>query len=229
MHYQWLVFDADNTLLDFNRSTRIAFFETIQAIGLLPSDAHFDIYHRINLACWTDLEAGRITPDELKLLRFSRFLEYLDLNQADPAEMNTRYFEVLIRSTFLVDGALEILKALSAQGYPMAVATNGLAEVQRHRLAEARLDHFFRDIFVSEEIGYFKPHPGFFRVASSRLQIRPDDRVLMIGDSLHSDIEGARSAGWDTCWFNPDQAPAPEPESPDFVIQRLDQLLEILR
>ena len=229
MHYQWLVFDADNTLLDFNRSTRIAFSETIQAIGLHPSDAHFEIYHRINLACWTDLEAGRITADELKLLRFSRLLDHLGLNHADPAEMNARYFEVLIRSTFRVDGALEILEALSTRGVPMAVATNGLAEVQRHRLAEARLDHFFREIFVSEEIGYFKPHPGFFRVATSRLRIRPKDRVLMIGDSLHSDIEGARIAGWDTCWFNPDQAPVPQLPGPDFVIQRLDQLLEILR
>ncbi|MFZ2900110.1 MAG: YjjG family noncanonical pyrimidine nucleotidase [Saprospiraceae bacterium] len=227
MHYHWLIFDADNTLLDFNRSARIALSETLQEIGLEPFWSYFEAYHGINLQCWADLEAGRITAEELKILRFSRFLAHLGID-GDPRAMNSIYFEALKRATFRVDGALELVEALSLRGYNMAVATNGLAEVQRLRLAKAGIDHFFSEIIVSEEIGYYKPNPGFFSTAVERIQARKTDRILMIGDSLHTDIEGAQRAGWDTCWFNPAGADNSLPKSPDFIIGTLHQLLEIL-
>lgn len=227
MNYHWLVFDADNTLLDFNRSAKVAFSETLRSIAVQPSEGLFEVYHRINLECWVELEAGRITPQELKVLRFSRFLDLIG-READPLAMNTVYFDMLKSSTFCVDGALEIIHTLHLRGYQMAIATNGLAEVQRHRLAQAGIDHFFREIIVSEEIGYFKPNPGFFHTTSERIRARKTDRILMIGDSLHSDIEGAQRAGWDTCWYNPAGAGNSLPTAPDFVIGQLDQLLEIL-
>lgn len=227
MDYQWLVFDADNTLLDFTRSARIAFSETIESIGLAFDDRLFDIYHEINLECWADLEAGRITPGELKIRRFSQFLDQVG-KPGDPAKMNSIYFEVLKRATYTIDGAVEVLGILSQKGYRMAVATNGLADVQRPRLAEAGIGQFFQEILVSEEIGYFKPNPGFFHTVIQRLQARETDRLLMIGDNMYSDIEAAKKAGWDTCWYNPRGEDNPLAEAPDFTIGRLHQLLDIL-
>ncbi|MBK7407584.1 MAG: noncanonical pyrimidine nucleotidase, YjjG family [Saprospirales bacterium] len=227
MTYQWLIFDADNTLLDFTRSARIAFTETLRSIDLEPDGAFFEVYHQINVECWGDLEAGRISPEELKILRFSRFLDYLG-KEGNPGEMNAYYFDVLKRSTFRVDGALDLLEALRPLGIPMAIATNGLAEVQRPRLEQAGIDHFFEEIIVSEEIGYFKPNPGFFHTTAERLRVQESDRILMIGDSLHSDIEGAQRAGWDTCWYNPNGDSHSLASSPSFIISRLHQLMEIL-
>ena len=227
MIYQWLVFDADNTLLDFTRSAKVAFSETLRFIGQDPHDHLFDVYHKINLECWTDLEAGRISPEELKTRRFSAFLEHLGL-EGDPAEINSFYFEVLTRSTFPIDGAYEILETLFNRGYQMAIATNGLAEVQRPRLAEAGIDQFFSEILVSEEIGYFKPNPGFFQTAVERLQAKKTDCLLMIGDNQYSDIEAAQKMGWDTCWFNPHGESSRLAVKPDFTISRLQDLLEIL-
>lgn len=227
MTYKWLVFDADNTLLDFKRSADIALSETLHSIGLEPEEALLDLYHRINLECWGNLEAGRITPEELKTLRFSKFLDHVGIN-GDPAEINAFYFEVLKRSTYRVDGALTLLEIIRPLGIPMAIATNGLAEVQRPRLAQAGIEHFFEEIIVSEEIGYFKPNPGFFHTTAERLRAQRSDRLLMIGDSLYSDIAGAQRAGWDTCWYNPYGARQELPTPPNFIINNLHQLLEIL-
>jgi len=227
MKYSWLVFDADNTLLDFNRSAGIALTETLQSMDIIPEKAIVDLYHKINLECWGDLEAGRITPAELKLLRFSRFLDQLGA-AGDPEQLNAYYFDVLRRSTYLLDGARDVLEKLGHLGVPMAIATNGLAEVQHHRLAKAGIVPFFQEIIVSEEIGYFKPNPGFFHTTAERLQVDEKDPVLMIGDSLRSDIAGAQHMGWDTCWFNPNKEDQSLPVAPDFTIGQLDELLEIL-
>ena len=227
MNYKWLVFDADNTLLDFKRSANIALGETLRSIGLESNGAVMEIYHQINMECWGDLEAGRITPEDLKTLRFSRFLDHLG-KKGDPGEINAFYFDVLKRSTFRVDGAMALLEAIRPMGVPMAIATNGLAEVQRPRLTQAGIDHFFDEIIVSEEIGYFKPNPGFFHTTAERLRVKPTDRLLMIGDSLHSDIQGAQRAGWDTCWYNPHGDHQSLTTAPNFIISNLHQLLEIL-
>jgi len=227
MDYQWLVFDVDNTLLDFTRSARIALTETLQFIGEDPGDHHFDAYHQINLECWADLEAGRISAEELKTRRFSSLLEHLG-KEGDPGKLNSFYFEVLKNATYPVDGAIETVQALYRHGFKMAVATNGLAEVQRPRLERAGLDHFFEEIIVSEEIGYYKPNPGFFHTAVERLRAKKQDRLLMIGDNLASDIEAAQKAGWDGCWFNPRREEPSLPLKPDFIIARLSQLQEIL-
>jgi 2-haloacid dehalogenase len=228
MHYQWLVFDADNTLLDFHRSARAALAEALRSIGLNAGPDYFETYHAINLECWADLEAGRISPEELKTIRFSRFFEEIGVEDGDPGQLNSLYFEALKESAFCVEGAVEILELLHRAGFAMAIATNGLAEVQRPRLERAGLDRFFREIIVSEEIGYFKPNPGFFHIAMQRMQAKKGDRLLMIGDSLHSDVEGARRAGWDTCWFNPNGGAAETLPAPNFIISRLDQLWDIL-
>lgn len=227
MHYHWLVFDADNTLLDFTRSAKVALSETLHSIGLAPSEQLFDQYHLINQECWADLEAGRITPEELKVRRFSRFLGQLGM-EGDPLKLNAFYFEVLKQSTYLVDGAEATIANLHGQGYKLAIATNGLAEVQRPRLANAGIDHYFQEILVSEEIGYYKPNPGFFHMALERMQAKKADRLLMIGDSMHLDIESAQKMGWDTCWYNPESKKKPLPVEPDFIIGNLRDLMEIL-
>jgi len=103
----------------------------------------------------------------------------------------------------LLDGAEQLIRSLAVD-FLMLLITNGLKEVQRPRFGRSPLLPFFEDIIISGEVGYAKPDPRIFDHA---FKGRPVDKahILMIGDSLSSDIAGGQTWGVDTCWFNPAQ------------------------
>jgi len=111
----------------------------------------------------------------------------------------------------------------------MALITNGLKSVQEPRLASSGLDRFFSPIVISEDVGVAKPHPVIFeRVLDHHPGVKRD-QVLMIGDSLSSDIAGAHAAGLDSCWYNPSGTRRTEDEpAPTYTISRLEHILDIL-
>jgi putative hydrolase of the HAD superfamily len=77
---------------------------------------------------------------------------------------------------------------------PLALITNGLADLQREKLAACGLDGAFDVVVVSADVGAGKPDGAVFRRALERLRVRPAD-ALMVGDSWERDIVGARAAG----------------------------------
>jgi len=84
-------------------------------------------------------------------------------------------------------------------------------------------------IVISEEVGHSKPHPGIFDVAFARMGHPRKDQVLMIGDSLTSDIKGGCDYGIDTCWFNPAGAPRPTDMTITHEIRTLEALLPLAK
>jgi 2-haloacid dehalogenase len=127
----------------------------------------------------------------------------------------------------LMPGALDVLKALH-QTCKFAIVTNGLTAVQRSRFQLSLIKDYIAELIISEEIGAAKPHRDFFLAASARTGNPPTSDVLIIGDSLSSDIKGGADFGIDTCWFNPSGAPRPADLQITYEIRDLAELLEIL-
>ncbi|HAO61968.1 MAG TPA: noncanonical pyrimidine nucleotidase, YjjG family [Erysipelotrichaceae bacterium] len=227
MNYEVLIFDADDTLFDFAASERIALRNTILEFQIDYDEAHhLPIYQTINDAIWKEFEEGTITQKKLKTERFRRFAEKLDV-VLDEHRFATLYMKHLSEASILLPKAEELILTLS-QKVRMAIITNGLTDVQEKRIRKSVIAHHFEVIAISEELGIAKPDPGIFQFIFDRMKIEDLSKVLMIGDSLYSDIQGGINAGIATCWYRSGDSRNPKGIQATHEIDDLDQILEIL-
>jgi 2-haloacid dehalogenase len=225
-HYPWLYFDADGTLFDYNRAEATAFRKAFETLQSPFEDKYLDTYQTINRDLWNALERHEITPAILRVRRFQLLLEALQLNgSAD--DLNVAYVEQLGLCTDLIEGAYEVVQTLSKSSR-LAIVTNGLEAVQRNRLRRSTIHPFITALIISEEIGVAKPHSSFFDAAFARTGHPSKQDVLVIGDSLTSDMQGGVDYGIDTCWFNPMGESRPQGLSITWEISSLNKLLEII-
>jgi len=206
--YQWLLFDADGTLFDYERAEAAAHACAFQQSGLPYQPDILTAYRGFNQRVWQWLENGQTTPDRLKVQRFELLFAATGIRYS-PADFSTVYLKCLGDCAELMEGAREALDLL-ARFYRMAILTNGLQAVQRPRLARSGIHSRISAIIISEEVGFAKPAKEFFDAAFARLGNPPKHAVLMIGDNWASDIQGAFRYGLDTCWFNPHHQPRPD-------------------
>ena len=201
MKYAWLLFDADDTLFDFPKSSANALQWTLEQCGL-PFEPRFpDLYWRFNQQVWQEFERGEITSLELRVRRFRLFFDETRLN-GDPQTVSPLYLQNLALGIDLLEGAEEVVHELKGR-FHLALVTNGLKDVQRPRLAGSALRDCFEKVFISEEIGAAKPSREYFEAVFRELGQPPKESVLLIGDSLTSDMRGGVDYGIDTCWYNP--------------------------
>jgi 2-haloacid dehalogenase len=226
MRYEWLLFDADGTIFDFAAAEAGALVRSLADHGIGSDAGTVVTYREESARVWAALEAGSIRAEELNALRFRRFFERVDIDGVDPGSFGDRYLGHLAEGTELMDGAIEVL-AWARRRHRLALVTNGLAAVQRPRLAGAGLDDWFEHVVISEEIGVAKPAPGYFDVVFERLGDPAPGSVLIIGDSLSSDIAGGLGYGIDTCWFNPAGGSA-NGLAPTFEITDLRELIDLI-
>jgi YjjG family noncanonical pyrimidine nucleotidase len=222
-HYPWLFFDADGTLFDYNRAEATAFRKAFELLQIQYDEGYLDTYQRINSELWKALERHEIAPAVLRVRRFELLLEALKLaGSAD--DLNVTYVEQLGLCTDLIEGAYEVLETLSKSSR-IAVVTNGLEAVQRSRLRRSALYPFVTELIISEEVGAAKPHPAFFDAAFARTGHPAKNDVLIVGDSLTSDMQGGVDYGIDTCWFNSTGERKPENLRITYEIKQLNELL----
>ncbi len=227
MKYTTLLMDADETLLDFCRSEGFALEDTLARHGIVMTASVQSTYHEINRLLWQKLEKGEILRERLKVQRFEELFEAIGVNGIDAAAFNEQYMRTLGTRGFVLDGAVELVKTLSEQ-YRICIITNGTASVQHTRLADSGLLPYINGVFISQEIGADKPSPVFFDAVLSALG-DPDRReLLVIGDSLTSDIRGGMLSGIDTCWFAPHGGEVPSDIPPTYVVRSYDELLSLL-
>ena len=222
--YAIYLFDADDTLFDFQKAERSAFWKTFEALSGQPcTEALYACYNRLNSALWEALERGEITKPQLQQTRFGLFLREQGLS-GDGAAWNSAYLDRLAGGNFLLEGAEETCRALSACA-PLYLATNGITRVQKRRLRDSAIAPYISGIFVSEEAGAEKPSRVYFDHVFQKLGQPPRESVLMVGDSLTSDMTGGRNYGIDTCWYNPKRKPLPPKCAVTWQISRLSELL----
>ncbi len=210
-YYTLLLLDADNTLFDFDAAEKYALEKTFTDCGWDYSAEIFCFYHRCNDDLWKALERGEVTRDELKVSRFIQTRAFMEANgytcaTADYDAMSSAYLKNLGACSTLLDGAKELCAELS-QFYRLCIITNGTASVQYSRIQNSGIADFFEHLFISEEIGHQKPAKEFFdKVFETYPNVKKED-MLVIGDSISSDIKGAIGAGLDCCYFNTGEAP----------------------
>lgn len=227
MRYPWILFDADDTLFDFSRSARFAFSRTLEFFEIRDRGDYWEVYEYFNKETWTAFERQEITAVELRRIRFERFLDAVG-EYREPLEMNAHYLKELSQTKFLMNGAIELVEELLEKKYRLGLITNGLKEVQRPRIAQAHMEAYFEVIVVSDEIGVAKPHPEFFEHAFMEMGRPEKQHVLIVGDSLQSDIQGGGNFGIDTCWFNPRKSANLTAIQPTYQIERLEDLNKFL-
>ena len=227
MKYKALFLDMDGTFLDFAAAERGAFFKAMEAAGAAVSEREYRIYSAVNEGLWKSFERGEIPKEEIRSQRFGLTFEKIGFLK-DGLSVEKDYEHFLGEGHELIPHARETLEFL-ADRYPLYVVTNGFAAVQKSRLRLADLERYMTDVFISEEIGWQKPRKEFFDRCFERIggDLLPS-QVLLVGDSLTSDILGANLAGLDACWFNPAQKTNETPAPADYEIRDLRQLKELL-
>ncbi len=226
MGYDIILFDADGTLFDFRKSEHISFKKTMNNFDLPFSEALYNDYHQINDNLWKDFERGLISKPDLLLERYKRYIKKHNL-KADAAELNRFYFRALGSCSYLFDGAAEVCRhfALTKSLY---LVTNGETTVQKSRYAGSEIKQYFKDLFVSESVGYPKPHIEYFDYVFSKIENFDRSSTVIIGDSLSGDILGGNNAGISTCWYNPDNLINETDVVCNYTIKSLSELYDIL-
>lgn len=223
---EFLFLDLDDTILDFHKAERIALSKTLRSFGLEPTDSVLARYSQINLEHWQRLERKELTRQQVVVGRFEVFFREQGVS-VDPEQVALCYEDNLSIGHYFLPGAEEAVISLSKK-YKLYMASNGTAKVQAGRLASANISKYFQKIFVSQEIGVNKPDKLYFDRCGQQIPGYDPSKAMMVGDSLTSDIQGGINAGMKTVWVNPHHKPHPEHIVPDYEIEALSQLEQLL-
>lgn len=224
--YGVLLCDADDTIFDFAKAEGFAFYEAMRAHDL-PSGARWlRRYSEINKAMWKMLERGEITQPVLRIKRFEQLL--VEMGEArDASALSCAYSDALGRCAATVDGAEQAVRRWSER-VPVVIVTNGIAAVQRGRMARSPIRAYISGMVISEEIGAAKPDPRVIQAALMAAKCADKAQALMLGDSLSSDIAGAVNAGVDSCWYNPHREENRSAVRPTYEIRSLEEVDALL-
>ena len=227
--YTTLLFDLDNTLLDFDHSESRSLTHIHEKYFCEHAslDNFTETYTTINQKLWALVTEGRLKPSKLSVQRFQQLLQYYDLPHC-PKEISHTYKTQLGEATRWYPQAEASIHTLKTH-YKIGIITNGITEVQRRKCTLSGIENWCDCIIISDEVGMAKPDAAIFHLACEQLQAKPHD-CLMIGDSLVADYCGARNANMDFCWMNPMQLTLPSNfPRPRYTIQAISEILTLLQ
>lgn len=220
--YSWIALDADGTIFDYDQAELNALTKTFRQYDLLFDSVVRSSYSKINAGLWAAFERGEVSSKDLRVLRFEELGKSINGNFC-ASQLSDTYLRNLGDQSILLPDAFEVVEKLS-QDFGLVLATNGIAEVQRSRFSASGLTSFFSELVISDEIGIAKPDPGFFSELFSRIGDPDREDVLMVGDSLSSDIAGGAGFGIDTCWLNASNEANNSRVEPTFEIEQIIEL-----
>lgn len=202
MRYDFCLFDADDTLLDFKAEQLIAFRATFRQYGYPYHEQEMlRVYNQINHRLWAAFEKGEIRKQDIIDRRFQELFDHFGIN-GDSRPFSVSYQDNLgLLGGIAEPGAMELIRALAGRTR-LFVVTNGMKDTQEQRMRRSGLAPYFEEMFISDTLGVRKPEKGFFDIVFSRISGFEPQRALLIGDSLSSDMAGGENAGIDTCWYN---------------------------
>ncbi|MBT0950824.1 YjjG family noncanonical pyrimidine nucleotidase [Streptococcus infantis] len=227
MTYEFLLFDLDHTLLDFDAAEDVALTQLLKEEGVADIQAYKDYYVPMNKALWKDLEQKKITKSDLVNTRFSKLFEHFGIEK-DGTYLANRYQFYLAQQGQVFSGAIELLDNLIERGYELYAATNGITAIQTGRLAQSGLAPYFNQVFISEQLQTQKPDALFYEKIGQEIPGFSKEKVLMIGDSLTADIQGGNNAGIDTIWYNPHHLENKTQAHPTYEVDSYQALLDCL-
>lgn len=220
-----ILFDIDNTLLDFNKGAKVAMEKCLESHGVVSDDKMFNTFLRINDSLWKKIERAELTKDELHRIRWQLIFKELKID-LDGEAFEQEFLTMLQTSARPVDGAFDLLDYLYGK-YTLCAASNAPYIQQIKRLENVGMMKYFSKLFISEKIGYSKPSPQFFDACFKELPGVSKEETVIIGDSISADIKGGKEYGLRTVWFNYAKEPA-ENSMADFEVKELSVIKELL-
>lgn len=205
--FEAILWDLDGTLLDFLYAQRQALTMCLESIGHEVTEELIHRYSEINDRYWKRFELGEVTKEQLLIGRFVSFFDEYQIRDADVHIFQKMYQENLGKVFRYLDDSLEICADLRGR-IKQYIITNGTSSVQESKLRLSGFSELMDGIFISEQIGVPKPQKGFFDFCLSAMTRDGGEmdksRILIVGDSLTSDIKGGVLSGIPTCWYRPD-------------------------
>ncbi len=232
--YDWILFDADDTLFSFD--SFVGLKSMFESYKYEFSKDNFNEYQLLNKALWVELQKGNITQMELLHRRFEPWASKLNASrkaldkwapEVSAKELNNAFLDSMALTSAPLEGTLNLLKAIKGKA-KLGIITNGFTRVQQARLRHLGLTEYFEILVISEQVGVAKPNSGIFDCAFSQMGNPHRSRILMVGDTLESDIQGGINSGIDTCWINIHKKPTPESMTPTYEVFSLQELEVLL-
>jgi len=225
-----LLWDLDGTINDFLATENYAIKKGFARLNLgVCTDKMVNRYSQINVSYWEKLENGEMSKEQILVNRFKDFFAEYGLPEQNAVIFNKNYQLDLGDKLVFIDGALEVLQKIrESKKIRQFVVTNGLVANQKRKLEGQELKPIFEYAFISDEVGFEKPKIEFFNVVFQKIGDIPKNQIMIVGDSLTSDIKGGNNAGIKTCWFNPHGKKNNKDVRIDYEISDLRQLLKIL-
>ena len=192
-----IIFDADDTLYDYQKAEENAKSHINKVLNTLAIDidAFWNRFSRIAPALFRQFADRSITRDEYRMRRFADVLQgshekFRELS----SELNRIYIQETTHKIELFEDTIPLLKILPANNIETAILTNGPSDSQRAKFKNLGLSRYIQRIYIGEEIGFSKPDRKAFEYVLRDLNAAASD-VLMVGDSIENDINGAEQAG----------------------------------
>lgn len=223
-----ILWDVDGTLLDFLSAEKAAIKNLFREFHLGEcTDEMISRYSAINKKYWERLERGEIAKQEVLLGRFREFFEEEGLDSSIAPEFNEKYQLSLGDTITYCDDSIHIIENLRGK-VKQYVVSNGTVKAQTKKLRLSRIGELMDGIFLSEQLGAEKPNSRFFDQVFEAIGPVDKNQVIIVGDSLTSDIQGGKNAGITTCWYNPKRAVAAAGFKADYEIADLHEIYELL-
>lgn len=194
-----VLIDIDDTIFDFEKCSKNSFLKTLEKFNLKFKEEDFSYFNKVNDILWTKQKLGEINIKEVFIKRDYLMVKYFNLD-IEKGLFNDLFVKFLYDEIEMVDGIEDLLLYLSDK-YKIFTASNGIFKMQENRLKKSNLDKYFDKIFVSDKIGYEKPDKKFFQKIMDLTKFSNDD-LIMIGDSIKSDIIGAKNSKIKSIYFN---------------------------
>lgn len=228
--YKAVIFDLDNTLLNFSSSETESMKKTCMDHNLfIDDDVQWDLFWRSfsghNFRHWMNFVNGGDVKTIGEVLRYS-FRDSLNLEDLFHSNLSDTYWDYFCNTCFFEDGAEQIL-SLFKDKYPLSIITNGISEAQRKRLRAGKIDELFKSIVISDEVGIRKPQKEIFEIALNDLKLS-NKEVLFVGDSIEDDYHGALNSGIDFCFYNRQKIELTDDIKPKYMIKNLLDLVNVI-
>ncbi len=226
--YKYVLWDLDGTILDFEAAEKAAIKSLFDRFHLGKcSEEMLASYSEINKKYWQMLERGEMKKDQILVKRFEEFFTQEGIDSGIAEAFNKEYQLSLGDTIVFQDDAISILKK-QKKTCKIAIVTNGTTIAQKKKLEQTGLNDIVDNVFVSEIVGFEKPNRKFFENVIDAMNITDLEQVIVIGDSLTSDIQGGHNIGIDTCWYNPKNVPNDSLLIPTYTIHNLFELESII-
>lgn len=194
---KYVIFDLDDTLCDYQKAKKNAISLVNRVLELSGIDVNqfWKSYSLIEPTLFRQFLNGVISRDEYRLRRYADVIQGAHENPlAFSSALNSIYMKEANHAITLFDDVIPLLKTLEEKEINTAVLTNGPSDGQRDKIKALKLAQYIKKIYISEEIGFCKPSCKVFEFVIHDLNIEPS-QVLMVGDSIEDDIEGADKFG----------------------------------